>query len=439
LNEAALLATHEQAVEWWNGLVRLGREACARAAVLVAREGLGPGGAWDRFSGIPEEAWRVLEAFDAWFRDPTNERRDVIRALIDAAHNAPEPAQGVHALGEALTIAVAEDLAGAMAGFADHACYAWRRVEDLREAVREELLPWALGEGDRVLTRESEEGRHFGVDPDISRSVSFSPCGKFVLSSSRAGSVTIRSFPDGAIVRDFPRVRGEVFSARFSPDGKRVFATGQWTPSRLLDVATGEVIRELPFRECTDVAFVDDRRALAVGDWPSVVWDLETGAVLGTFEGKGMQGTKHVLVHGERAVLLSSAGWLEVFSLASGARERVLSEKIEAMVLSPDGRHLLVGGQGRIRGLAFPSGEEGSVFEGGEGSIYALAFTPTGDRFVSIHSARRTCMHLWDVETGRLLRTWRRFHALAFHAAFSPDGRSLVVGDRGGGLRVFVP
>ena len=354
------LATQEDGFAWFETFPRFGREACVRVVSFIARETLGPGGwAADRFEGVPEEAWRVLEAVDAWLREPTAERRAAIGPLVEAAFNTEAPARNVSFLGILRALVDSDEAAGNMNGALMGIAQAWRSFDLFRADLALDMLPWVLGEGDPARTRESEEGRHFGVDPDISRSVSFSRDGSRVLSSSRAGSVTVRSFPEGAIVRDFERVRGEVFAARFSPDEKRILAAGQWGPCRLLDVATGAVLRTFSHGESVqDVAFLDDRRALTAGDDRRLVlWNLETGAELRAFVGHERM-VRHVLVQGTRAITSSSDGTIRVWVVETGACESVFKTEAESLALSPDGSHLLAGGNGKTRLLAFPSGEK---------------------------------------------------------------------------------
>lgn len=442
LPPAPPLVSPEEAVAWWRALARFGRETGVRAALALARPVLRMS-VWsrDRFAGVAEQPWRAAEALDAWVAEPTAERLEAARAAITAAYDAPDAAGGVAILTTVLGLFTAEPLDEALGQFGESVFHSRFTMDRVLALVRGELVPWALGERDPVKTREREEGRHFGADADISRSVSFSRDGRFVLSTTRQGTVTVRDSSTGAIVRDFPRIRGEVFSAAFSPDGARVFAAGNWEPCRLLDITTGEVLRSIPRGEgIHDVAFVDDRRVLTAGsDHTLRLWDLTTGAEIRVFEGHDRSVGRVVVAPGGRA-LTSCGQTVRVWDLESGACVASFeqSASVDTLAVAPDGEQVLVGlSDGRVRLLSLESGVEARAFQTEGGSVYGLAFLPDGTRFVTVAGSRGSQILLWDVATATIARTWDWLHSITFHVAVAPDGSRFVTGDREGGLRVY--
>ncbi|MEZ0227941.1 MAG: WD40 repeat domain-containing protein [Planctomycetota bacterium] len=443
LGDAKPVLTEEENLAWWRVLAQAGREAGVRAAIALARPHLCES-IWghDRFAGVAEEAWQAVEALEEWVRSPGETRVTAFQAAVTQAVEAPHPAGGVGILVAISGLITASAYEEAIVHFGESMFHSRVQFDILVARMRRDLVPWALGEPDPIATRHLEEGRHFGADPDISRCVSFSRDGRFVVSSSFTGSVTVRDAVSGAIVRDFERGRGQVFAAAFSPDGTRVFAGGTWSNSRLLEVSSGRLVHEIPQLEVQDVAFVDDARVLAAGDKGELVlWDVATPKEVRRFEGHERMVTHVGVASGGRAVSASSDETIRVWDLETGAQVGLWKQpaSIDSVALSPDGRHVALGcGRGQVRLLALDDGAEVRVFDGRSATVYGLAFTPDGSRLLAVMSADGTQIFEWSVSSAEVLRTWDYFHAVTFHIAVSPDGKRFLTGDREGGLREYV-
>jgi WD40 repeat protein len=115
---------------------------------------------------------------------------------------------------------------------------------------------------------------------------------------------------------------------------------------------------------------------------------------------------------------------------------------IKAATFSTDGARVLTGGQdGTVKLWDAATARLVRTFPGHSTEVTAVAFSPDGTRVASA-AARRTAggktVKLWDAATGRLILGIATEPRYTFGAtlAFSPDGRSLLVGDSDGTARL---
>jgi WD40 repeat protein len=109
---------------------------------------------------------------------------------------------------------------------------------------------------------------------------------------------------------------------------------------------------------------------------------------------------------------------------------------ISALAFSRDGRHLAVasgvaGASGEVRIYRLtPEGQPGTtpehVLTGHKDIIYDVAFSPDGQTLASCSYDR--LIILWDVASGRFLRSLTKHSDSVFGVAFSPDGQWLISG-----------
>ncbi len=110
-----------------------------------------------------------------------------------------------------------------------------------------------------------------------------------------------------------------------------------------------------------------------------------------------------------------------------GEKARVRKGKLHIydVKYSPDSTRVAVAGSFGIRLYDVQTGEEPVQFIGHRGKkVWSVAFSPDGKRFVS--GGQDNTIRLWDVNTGKLLRT---ITERAWSVAFSPDGTTIASGD----------
>jgi WD40 repeat protein len=228
---------------------------------------------------------------------------------------------------------------------------------------------------------------------------------------------------------------GAIWSAAFSPDGRRIVTASKDLTARIWDSASGRELFTLKEHSNTifSVAFSPDGKRIVTGsqDQTAKVWDAASGREL-----LSLMGHSDALwcvafaPDGRRIATASRDQTVRVWDSISGRLLLTLTghtAAVNAVAFSPDGRLLLTGSDDvTARAWDSSSGRQVRVLKGHSGTIRAVAFSPDGRRIVT-GSADRTAK-VWDTASGRELFSLIGHSDWIWCVAFSPDGRRIVTG-----------
>jgi WD40 repeat protein len=266
-------------------------------------------------------------------------------------------------------------------------------------------------------------------------SVAFSPNGKYVLLGGYDNIATLWEVDSGRELRSLEGHSDSITSVAFSPDGKRVL-TGSWDgTARLWETMTGK--EEYRFRiqaRVTSVAYSPDNNHILTGSEDRIIrlWDV-----------KSRKESQRFIGH-------------------SGLNPSV--------AFSPDGEYILTGGGHNTIGVTMVirngvpvnvgqtgdsvaklwdihTGKPVRSFEGHTDSVMAVAFSADGKRVLT--GSWDGTARLWETDTGKPLHVFREHSEITesnplsttyrciISVAFSLDGKKVLTGSYGGTARLW--
>jgi WD40 repeat protein len=321
--------------------------------------------------------------------------------------------------------------------------------------------------GDRMArlwnVKRAELLQSFPVGENV-QVVTFAPGEKEVVVASQFWDAQLQRWVGH--VRWFDARRGEelralqgsftgVSSLALSPDGCRVVtAQGDDRGARIWDGASGQVLRTLehPGNVSSAVFTPDGRRVLTRTGWgyPGVwLWDAATGELVRRLEGYSAEITSLAISPAGKQVVTAARGpsavWL--WDRATGQLLHSFDQpnQVNSVAFSPDGTRLLTGGSypsGTTNGDVgivclwdVASGHLLQVF-GEDGPVNAVTFSPDGKQFLTGCGpvdpwGGAGYARIWTLETGQVWRTFRSAWYPFVAVAYSPDGAQVLTGSGG--------
>jgi WD40 repeat protein len=294
---------------------------------------------------------------------------------------------------------------------------------------------WDASNGKEIMTLKGAKG--------IIWSAAFSHDGKLLAGASLGGTVKLWDMDSGKEVgtlqhhqnvRDLPRPggrRGTVLSVAFSPDGKQLATAGETV--KVWDIASGKELMTLKGHNSEQVTFSHDGKRLASGSSEGTVkvWELAGGQEVFTF--KGFRGHLAFSPDSKRLASGSDDGIVKVWELVGGQEAFTLKGALGSLAFTADGTRLAsfewhAGHDGVAEGVKIwqlgPTKNSLTLTTGHNGVSQGLAFSPDGKQLAGL--SRDNTLKLWEVASGREIRTFTGHTDLVTSVAFSPDGKQLA-------------
>ena len=280
--------------------------------------------------------------------------------------------------------------------------------------------------------------------------------GGFSRSGFSQGSVLkVWDVARGEVVKDIPIGRLAPAALALSPDGSTLFAAvldrRGGSALEVYDMESGEETRKIILGQIPGflgVAVSPDGKTLATtdGQRPPKIWDVSTGKQVCNLNTQ-MQGFGNsVLTFSPDGKALATAdfegGVVNLCDPGTGkVRQRLPGQggKVTALAYSPDGKLLAV--TATDQSLHLWDTETGEILRKIQrgpvrkklsfgfalgGVLQALAFSPDGKTLLTTHGDH--ALHTWDVATGREVFSHEGHTAHVSSLTFSPDGKTLATG-----------
>ncbi|MDB5601777.1 MAG: hypothetical protein JWN71_3821 [Xanthobacteraceae bacterium] len=262
-------------------------------------------------------------------------------------------------------------------------------------------------------------------------SVAFSPDGKRILSGHYDNSVRLSDTESGQVLRSFVGHAKSVLAVALSSDGKQAMSAGFEKALYLWDAASGKQISKFDTEDYPfwSLAFTPDGKVLAGAGAPMLV-DPKTGKIVREFKGTSSRvAAVEFVLDGTRALSNGNDRTLKLWDLRTG---RLLSNTPEgdqgrALALAPDATTVLsVTGTREMRLLEIATGKVIRTFDVGNELVNSAVLSRDGSRLAS--GGMNKTIKIWDTATARVLRTFAATPHGTGSVAFSPDGTKLASG-----------
>jgi WD40 repeat protein len=279
---------------------------------------------------------------------------------------------------------------------------------------------------EQILQKIQERNVLQGHQAEVWSAV-FSPDGKKILTASRDKTALLWD-KQGKILAELKGHQAGVSSAVFSPDGEYILTASGDSTARLWN-KQGKVLAELKGHQAgvgSAVFSPDGEQILtASGDSTARLWNKQ-GKVLAELRHQFGVRSAVFSPDGEQILTASSADsivrlWDKKGNLLDDFKSRQVM--VRSAVFSPDGEQILTASADSIVRLWDRKGNLLADFKSHQGRVSSVAFSPDGEQILT--ASADSIVRLWD-KKGNLLADFKGHQDWVSSVAFSPDGEQIL-------------
>ena len=310
---------------------------------------------------------------------------------------------------------------------------------------------WVSGEYGPNVAGNLPEGAKAHLGKSTINDIQFSPDGTRLAVASGLGIwiYDAHTSEELSLLAGYTR---NITSLIFSPSGRKLASGGEDGTIHLWDVTTGRHLKIVAMNDINDVEYVtfspdrctvavmgrDDSLSLWEGsdNSPSTLrlWEIATGKLCQTITGNILQ---VVFSQDGRTLAISEYDWngdfwIGLWDATTWSHLKTLTKTgcANFITLSQDGRTLAVGNHIWYSGIRLwdvtREVQLNTLTGSKELDVSSLTFSPDGGTLAS--GCGDSTIHLWNVATGKHVKTLTGYTANISSLCFSPDGNTLASG-----------